>query len=164
VTHVTLCRLRKRVLGHLEGTIPVLSATGAGRPQLAEPAPAVVHGGLVGEHSEQHEALAVLEGDGEEAHLHEAASELVAREQRRLRWVRRVQRVQQVWQVWQVWHGRGEQVIGDRACQAVLGELRMRRRLQKDLTRGLPCGTPGGGDGGRVGEILILIRILNPKS
>ena len=82
--------LRKRILGHLEGTIPVLSETGAGRPQLAEPAPAVVHGGLVGEHGEQHEALAVLEGDGEEAHLHEAASELIAREQRRLRWVRRV--------------------------------------------------------------------------
>ena len=64
----------------------MLSETGAGLPQLAEPAPAVVHGGLVGEHGEQHEALAVLEGDGEEAHLHEAASELVAREQRRLRW------------------------------------------------------------------------------
>ena len=39
----------------------------------------------------------------------------------RAKLMRRVQRVQQVWQVWQVWHGRGEQVIGDRACQAVLG-------------------------------------------
>ena len=105
---MTRLNLRERILGNLEGTIPVLSETGAGRPQLTEPAPAVVHGGLVGEHGEQHEALAVLEGDGEEAHLHEAASELVAREQRRLRWVQRVQQVWQVWHVWQAWHGRGD--------------------------------------------------------
>ena len=72
------------MLGRLEGTIPVRSRTGAGRPQLTQPAPAVVHNGLVGEHGEQYEALAVLKGDGEEQHLHEAASELVTREQRRL--------------------------------------------------------------------------------
>ena len=78
-----LGRLVGRDGGVAEEAIEEAAQRGAAAA-LTQPAPAVVHSGLVGEHGEQYEALAVLEGDGEEQHLHEAAGELVTREQRRL--------------------------------------------------------------------------------